>query len=179
MNVAYNTVFITIFISVLCACVPIPLVTDIYEPSAKNGELLDSMCGYNQGPGIWDKIEFKFNKTRLRIRAIDHDDETIRINVSLFTRGKELTQYKWESNEFILTSNGARFVISSPQQGGRSIDLTVEGTSNRYFHIDTNRTEEGVFDLRLPQLYLNKKKVHIPLIKFKPSTSWYVITLNC
>jgi hypothetical protein len=97
----------------------------------------------------------------------------------LFTRGKELTQYKWGSNELILTANGSRSVISSPQQSGKSIDLTIEDTSSQYFYIDTKKTEEGVFNLRLPQLFLNNNKIDIPIINFKPSTSWYVITLNC
>jgi len=179
MNILFKSIFIAMLISVLCSCVPIPLVTDIYEPSANNGKLLDSMCGYNQGPGIWDKLEFKFNKTKLRVRAFDFNDKTIRISVSLFTRGKELTQYKWGSNELILTTNGSRSVISSPQQSDKSIDLTIEDTSSQYFYIDTNKTEEGVFNLRLPQLFLNDKKIDIPIINFKPSTSWYVITLNC
>ena len=175
----------------LAACVPTPFFTAIYEPSSRHGKLLDSQCGYNSGPGIWDKLELDIDGNKLYVRADKSNNGSFKLVTTFYAKSSIPTDIiKWESNSLVVIPNENIKSISGPyylqnNNKKRNIELTSEVEvnnlwyRNQYFIYDVIRSTDDNFSIKLPSLYINNKKYEIPVISFKPSTSWYFVTINC
>lgn len=163
----------------ITSCVPVPIPAPVLEPSAKGGELHESMCGYNMGPGIWDELKLKYDDSIIYIKANKKDENTAQVYYRVqFPYTKQLI--KWESNNFYIESKGKKNGANTPMNlKDEIIDITTPTNQYQMFYIEAKFDSEGEFKIFSPKFYINEKEYTVPPVSFKPATSWFFITLNC
>jgi len=169
----------------IVGCIPIPMTADIYKPSADGGVIRESMCGYNQGSGIWDELETSVSTVKFYIRAFKVEDK-VRIHISINTQTSN--NVRLSSNKFTITSENKSSdhfpkllytYKDHPKTLPVNETLIQEYGTNFVLFFDVSVPNEKEFILNMPRIHINNVEHNMPNVTFTPDTSLYLMTVNC
>lgn len=164
-----------------------PVVENIFRPEADGGVLRETSCGYNQGPGRWDKIELAKDgitvsmqfyeldgNPRLAVSFSVPDGATLQLLTPTFTwsngertealKPDRITWSSWKSQDLNTAMIGATELV-----GLRS--YPKEYYLNFPTPLQKSRT---AFTVELPGLKLNQRAIAFPPVRFVPAKAAYL-----
>jgi hypothetical protein len=182
----------------LTGCVP--WVRSIYKPSAEGGKLLETMCRYNSGPGIWNKIQFSRLDVEINFQVWRVKDMKDAISIELdIPEGKTV---KFASSSATIVSPSLHeplkliattfYWFEAPKTRGehyetmrRPIGTPIIGDGNGrkkrsiYVKFEANESLPDSFELTSPEILINETSINLPKIKFDWGKTVYLPSINC
>ncbi len=178
----------------------IPLSRSIYKPSAEGGKLLETMCRYNSGPGIWDEIQFSRLDVEINFKVWRVDGLKDRISIELEIPEGKMVQFA--SSSVAIASPALREPINlvattfyrfeAPKTRGEpyevvnqpiSTPITGGGNGRKkrlvYVKFEASDGLPDSFDLTPPEILINGAPINLPKIKFDWGKTVYLASINC
>ena len=176
-----------------------PWVERIYRPEAPNGRLLETYCGYESGPGRWDRIELNEHGLSLRVRAARIDNGiafevrflipegiTARLASTTFTISPvgNASSVDVRVEEIRYSLPGVFYQWQSmpvdARMDGKSVQASRGKSKGTYRQIYSMSFAIQGFDgnpsfiLRLPLIEVNGKSRKFSEVRFAPATETYI-----
>lgn len=171
----------------------------IYQPEAQGGNLLETSCHYDSGPGRWDKIELNQDGIILHARAEDVQGQ-LTVEISLFVTEGQVIRFVHPDVKLSLadasSSVGIGAISSYGLAGKRaeqeSTAIMLGGkevgnfrskragvNSKKYSTLLKIPAHQGStsFTLTLPTLQSDTHAINFPSIHFRPSLNARVVAL--
>ena len=177
------------------------MIESIYRPEANEGTLRETTCGYNNGPGRWDRIEILKENVGVQVQAQQIKDDLV-VFATFFVPGTLSATLKNPTAKFYFFDSKKELSlpvrdayqvhgvakriedINAPLTGGSSVTerkfLNKDYWYKRYdfdFKIPGQKGEP--FYLVLPALEVNGKTIEIPKIRFEPQKAFLMRSINC
>lgn len=197
MNIT-KLVLMCLVSSALVSCVPV--VERIYRPEIVNGQLRETSCRYNSGPGSWDEIVFEKDKIEIRVHAFRiYNPDSTRISVSfLVPEGESVTLGSSDLNLFLVNSSTNLQMYAKESLWWhqdkmqkqslmhpmvyRTEDSKKGRTRSNYgvvFDLPSATVVKENFEIRLPHLIIDGKHTDLPIIRFHYELNARFQSLNC